>query len=139
VKTRFILLSAIITTVAWSSSCAPPNYPEQLAREYAELRKLLMWYANEGNLPPATLAQTMAEWKKMPQGTPFSIEDDSSHFKWLRKGTDPWGSPFVFHVNIEKRIVTIRSLGRNRTDENGAGDDIEHKYDLSTQGVGRIQ
>jgi hypothetical protein len=127
-----------MTLLVVASGCSPSNYPEQLVREFGDLRTLMKWYANENKLPPSTLAETIREWEKMPQGTPFSIEDDSSHFRWLRSGKDPWGAPFVFDVDTKKKMVTIRSLGPNCVDELGAGDDIEHKFDLSTQAAGRI-
>ncbi len=128
----------LISIVVCYSSCTSSDYPRQLAYEYGDLRTILAGYADDKKLPPVTLAETMREWEKMPQGTPFSVYVDSSHFRWLRTGNDPWASPFVFHVDAEKKIVTIRSLGPNRRDERGAGDDIENRFDLSTQAASRL-
>ena len=54
---------------------------------------------------------------------------------YLWSGIDPWGSPFIFESDIVDTggghcefVVTLRSIGSNRRDELGGGDDIERVY-----------
>jgi hypothetical protein len=45
---------------------------------------------------------------------------------------DIWGKPIVFTVDVERGIVTLRSLGPNGVDDAGADDDIQVTVWLST-------
>ena len=58
---------------------------------------------------------------------------DPNQAKGFKKGeiwpkteipVDPWGNKYVMKVDQETESVIIYSLGPNRTDEGGAGDDI---------------
>ncbi len=98
-----------------------------LRREFSMVVEHFIEYANADELPPDTLAGMMNEWARRVD------PDDGQHPKYcksLQAGTDPWGSPLVYEVDEETRIVTIRSIGRNLIDEHGKGDDVQRQYDM---------
>ncbi len=54
---------------------------------------------------------------------------------YVASGFDPWGTPFIFESNVVEVtqgncefVITLRSAGYNRSDENGTGDDLQRVY-----------
>jgi hypothetical protein len=114
----------------------PPE--SQLRTEFMCIKEEFSRYAEDGNWPPKSLAETMQAWEQHidPNDTHHRHPNDC---RWLKSGKDPWGSSFVYDVDTTSRVVTIRSIGRNRTDEDGAGDDVQRKYDLASGALPLIQ
>ena len=46
-------------------------------------------------------------------------------WRWVVRGTDAWGRPFIYEWHPGGGRAIIRSAGPNGTDEGGAGDDIQ--------------
>ena len=104
-------------------------YPIHVAvrNELSSMKGYMIDKADDGTLPPATLADTIKDWEA--KLSPF--DPDYPVGRWLRSGKDAWGSDFVYQVDAETRIVTIRSVGANKIDENGAGDDVQRQFDMN--------
>ena len=107
-----------------------------LTNEYVDFKRLVKWtcYFSQPrrfkDSPPETLHEFFV--------VDFSEEDDLFRrplnviFRYLSTGIDPWGTPFIYETKwldredeLEEYRITVRSVGANQRDEQGAGDDLQ--------------
>ena len=90
---------------------------QEVAQELSSVTNAANVFFDQNLLPPSDIEGFL---RAVPTG-----------FIRVRTGEDPWGSPYFYQVITEvvgpttKFTIVMRSLGPNRTDENGGGDDIQ--------------
>jgi hypothetical protein len=110
-----------------------PKEYGSLQREYGSFQGVILHYGGEKKVPPNSLAAIL---KDRPE----------PGMRMLRQGVDPWGTPFILRLRTITQadgtidfIVTLRSAGPNRLDEDGRGDDIETVAHGMVLGIDRPQ
>ncbi len=91
-------------------------------RELNLLRQYVnMTYFDTPDDIPDDLQTLMDRWNTPPERNPALNRD---YCPQLMAGLDEWGSPFVYNLDRDAGTLEIYSLGVNRKDEGGEGDDI---------------
>ena len=113
------------------AECVSDHAAGHVASEFTQFKNRMFFYEDQKMIPPDKLERVLVDWKKDFDRTgerpacPYPTDAP-----YLFSGKDPWGSPFVYQVDRETKVVTIRSIGKNRIHENGKGDDIERQISL---------
>lgn len=104
--------------------------------EYGYFKQLVNWTCQLGERPPfSNPPERLHEFFAVD----FPEKDHEFRggygftFRYLSTGIDPWGTPFIYEVKqvgvresgLTEYQITVRSVGSNLRDEQGAGDDLQ--------------
>lgn len=101
-------------------------------QRFRKLAKFVIWAWEDGHIKD--LPTELDDYIAVDFPDKASEFGSRPVFRYLDKGVDPWGSKFIFTSELVRGDgrsgelhLTVRSVGANRIDENGNGDDIQKK------------
>jgi hypothetical protein len=121
-----VLVGLALILIYWSAcDCTVKSPPQTVTRAavWALDNCIVVYYDIHGSLPCGTSADIVRILVSEGLIRPRLGDCDA-----LGNLLDGWGSPISISITEQGRRFTIRSLGPNKKDDNGQGDDMEEIY-----------